>query len=160
MARFDNEVRVSPSVLDRLIDYEPEITREAEVSRVKSLRLFKQSIRRDLEWLFNTRFTAQVPESLENVHQSVLVFGLPDFTTFSIKNAEDRERLQQAVEKAIEVFEPRLDSVIVVLEEKDIDKGVRFKIEARLLIDPAPEPVTFDTAYQSQTGTFLVRGEG
>ncbi|MCC6128369.1 MAG: type VI secretion system baseplate subunit TssE [Acidobacteria bacterium] len=159
MPRYDNEVRVTPSVLDRLIDYEPEVSREAPSSRAKSLRLLKQSVRRDLEWLFNTRFTADVPESLENVQESVLVYGLPDFTALSIKKIDDRDRLQQAIEKAVAVFEPRLDSVVVVLEEGDAQKGVRFRIEARLLVDPAPEPVTFDTAYQPQSGTYFVRGE-
>ena len=41
MSRFDNEIRVRPSVLDRLIDYEPEYSREAPASRVKNLRILK-----------------------------------------------------------------------------------------------------------------------
>ena len=86
MSRFDNEIRVRPSVLDRLIDYEPEYSREAPASRVKNLRILKQSVRRDLEWLLNTRSTAVVPPELKEVQSSVAVYGLPDMTTLSAKS--------------------------------------------------------------------------
>jgi len=76
MSRFDNEIRVRPSVLDRLIDYEPEYSREAPASRVKNLRILKQSVRRDLEWLLNTRATAFVPPELKEVLSSIAVYGL------------------------------------------------------------------------------------
>ncbi len=33
MPRTDNEVRITPSVFDRLIDYEPELSREPIASR-------------------------------------------------------------------------------------------------------------------------------
>jgi len=48
MPRSDYEVRITPSVLDRLIDEEPEISREPPASRAKNLRQLKQSVRRDL----------------------------------------------------------------------------------------------------------------
>ena len=55
--RTDNEVRITPSVFDRLLDFEPQLTSEAPKSRAKSLRELKQSVRRDIEWLLNTRRT-------------------------------------------------------------------------------------------------------
>ena len=51
MPRIDNEIRVSQSVLDRLIDYEPRQSQEAPKSRLVILRELKQAVRRDLEWL-------------------------------------------------------------------------------------------------------------
>jgi hypothetical protein len=38
MSRIDNEIRITPSVLDRLLDFEPDVSREAPKSRSKSLR--------------------------------------------------------------------------------------------------------------------------
>src|SRR6266542_5705646 len=87
MARTDNEVRVTTSVLDRLLDYEPEITREPIASHSKSLRQLKQSVKRDLEWLLNTRQVAGgLPPGLKEINRSVAAYGLPDFTVISIRN--------------------------------------------------------------------------
>lgn len=158
MPRTDNEVRVSLSVLDRLIDYEPDVSREAPGSRARTLRLLKQFVRRDLEWLLNTRRTPDLPPGLEEVSRSVLAYGLPDFTARSVKSYSDRERLLGEIEEAIRVFEPRLEGVSVHLEESGgKESGLRFRIEARLRVDPAPEPVSFDTFLKPGVGQFEVR---
>jgi type VI secretion system protein ImpF len=161
MARYDSEVQVTTSVLDRLIDYEPEVTREPAASRAKSLRLLKQTLRRDLEWLLNTRqFPDPVPSELKEVTRSVLLFGLPDFTTLNPKRPADQNTLRRELESAIKVFEPRLEGVVITLESgAGGEKTVRFKIDARLRIEPAPEPVSFDTFLEPSRGEFVVKGE-
>jgi type VI secretion system protein ImpF len=160
MSRFDNEIRVRPSVLDRLIDYEPEYSREAPASRVKNLRILKQSVRRDLEWLFNTRFTAVVPPELKEVWSSVAVFGLPDMTSLSGRNVADKAKLRRSVERVIETFEPRLEGVVVTVDpEPGAGLALKFRIDGRLKVDPAPEPVSFDTLLQIGSGEFRVKGE-
>jgi type VI secretion system protein ImpF len=160
MSRFDNEIRVRPSVLDRLIDYEPEYSREAASSRVKNLRILKQSVRRDIEWLLNTRSMVGIPPELKEVQASVLAFGLPDISTFSGRNVADRVRLRRAVEHAVEAFEPRLEGVVVTVEpEPGPTLSMKFRIDGRLKVDPAPEPVSFDTLLQIGSGEFRVKGE-
>lgn len=160
MSRFDNEIRVRPSVLDRLIDYEPEFSREAAASRIKNLRILKQSVRRDLEWLLNTRATAPVPPEMKELWSSVYVYGLPDLTSLSGKSPADKAKLRRAVERALETFEPRLEGVSVVIDpEPGPNLSLRFRIDARLKVDPAPEPVTFDTQLQIGSSEFRVKGE-
>ena len=160
MSRFDNEIRVNPSVLDRLIDYEPEYSREAPASRVKNLRILKQSVRRDLEWLFNTRATAVVPPELKEVWSSVAVYGLPDMTTLSGRNLGDKAKLRRSVERVLETFEPRLEGVVVTVDaEPGAGLALKFRIDGRLRVDPAPEPVSFDTLVQIGSGEFHVKGE-
>jgi type VI secretion system protein ImpF len=161
MSRADNEVRITPSVLDRLIDYEPEKSREAVASRAKNLRQMKQALRRDLEWLLNTRQTAEdISSELAEVNRSLAIYGLPDFTTANIKNPADQTRLRRALESAISIFEPRLEDVTVTIDVmRDIDRVMRFRIDARLRVEPAPEPVTFDTMLQLGSGEYIVRGE-
>ena len=161
MPRFDNEIRVQPSLLDRLIDYEPELSREPPASRSKSLRLLKGSVRRDLEWLLNTRQTAPIPPELKEVNESLAVYGMPDFTNFSGKNVHDQARLRRSIEKVIETFEPRLEGVVVPIEGggNSPERAIRFRIDGRLKVDPAPEPVTFDTQLQIGSGEFKVKGE-
>ena len=98
MSRFDNEIRITPSVLDRLLDDRPEETREAPAGRQTSLRLLKLAVKRELEWLLNTRANPEgVPEGLTEVARSLAAYGLPDFTTATVKNSEDQNRLREAV---------------------------------------------------------------
>lgn len=160
MSRIDNEIRITPSVLDRLLDDRPEETREAPVSRQTSVRLLKDTVRRDLEWLLNTRLEsgglteAELPE----VSRSLALFGLPDFTSANVFTSEGQEGLRRTVERAIRVFEPRLESVRVALERvAENERAVRFRIEAQLRIEPTPEPVVFDTMLQAGSGDFRVK---
>ncbi len=159
MARTDNEIRITPSVLDRLIDFEPELKQEAPKSRSKSLRELKISVRRDLEWLFNTRGQiGRIDESLEEVNKSLAVYGLPDFTGVSAKDPNEQKSLTRALEKAIKIFEPRFIDLKVSLEPiSEIDRLLRFHIEARLDIDPTPEPIAFDTILQLGSGEFAIK---
>ncbi len=161
MPRTDNEVRITLSVLDRLIDYEPEVSREPPASRTKSLRQLKQAVKRDLEWLLNTRQVAgELPSGLKEVNNSLAAYGLPDFSNISIKNQGDRNRMCRALESVIEIFEPRLTDVVITLEpERSIERVLRFRIDARLIVDPAPEPVTFDTVLHLHSGRYNVEGD-
>ena len=159
MARTDSEIRIRPSVLDRLLDFEPELSTEAPKSRAKSLRDLKLSVRRDLEWLLNARRPPiEVDENLEEVQKSVAVFGLPDITGISAKSHVEQTKLTKALETAIKNFEPRFLDLRVTLEPvSNIDRMLKFRIEARLNVEPAPEPIAFDTVLQLGSGEFEVK---
>ncbi len=159
MARHENEIRITPSILDRLIDYEPDVSKEPPKSRSKSLSDLKASVRRDLESLLNTRCIIDyIPERLEEVRNSLAIYGLPDFTGISVKGMSDQNRLIAMIETAIRIFETRLLDVKVTLEPiSDIERVLRFKINAQLKIDPTPEPITFDTVLQMGSGEFEIR---
>ncbi len=159
MSRLDYEIRVTPSLLDRLVDLEPKSSHEAPKSRSNSLAEFKQSVQRDLEWLLNTRaYFGNVDERLEEVPKSVAVFGLPDFTGVSAKSHLEQTRMTKAIETAIKNFEPRFIDLRVTLEPiSTTDKSLRFRIEANLNMEPTPEPVTFDTILEVGSGDFVVK---
>lgn len=159
MSRLDNEIRVTPSLLDRLIDLEPKASQEAPKSRSNSLAEFKQSVQRDLEWLLNTRaYFGNVDERLEEVPKSVAVFGLRDFTGVSAKSHLEQTRMTKAIETAIRNFEPRFMDLRVTLEPiSTTDKSLKFRIEANLNMEPTPEPVTFDTILQVGSGDFVIK---
>jgi type VI secretion system protein ImpF len=161
MPRIANEIRITPSVLDRLIDYEPEVTREPMASRSKSLRQMKDSVKRDLEQLLNTRQSGDwLPADLKELNSSLAAYGLPDFTSVSIKSPSEQHRLGRALEVAIQTFEPRLEDVnVTILPLGDLQRSLHFRIDARLRIEPAPEPVTFDAMLQLSSGQYLLRGE-
>jgi type VI secretion system protein ImpF len=159
MARIDSEIRITPSVLDRLLDFEPDLSREAPKSRSKSLRELKLSVRRDLEWLLNSRsYPGDIDERLEEVKKSVIVYGLPDITGVSAKSHIEQKNLTKALETAIKVFEPRFLDLKVFLEPvSNIDRMLKFRIEARLNVEPTPEPIAFDTILQLGSGDFEVK---
>lgn len=161
MHRYGEDIRITPSVLDRLVDYEPEITREPLASRSKSLRQLKQSVLRDLEHLLNTRQTADwLPPDLREVNNSLATFGLPDFSSVSIKSPSEQNRLQRSLESAISMFEPRLEDVIItIMPPDDLRRSLHFRIDARLRVEPAPEPITFDAVLQLSSGHYLVKEE-
>lgn len=161
MNKYENNIRVTQSVLDRLIDQEPERASEAPPVRAKDIEDIKQSVKRDLEWLLNTRQDAAGAASgLKELAHSLAAYGLPDFSAFSVKSPSDQLRMQRILEKAISRFEPRLDAVTVTLVPvRDLEQKLRFRIDARLRVEPAPEPVTFDTVLQAVSNQYLVRAE-
>jgi len=163
MSRSFSEPAVKLSVFDRLIDLEPKNARELPLTRAQSVHLLKESVRRDLEWLLNTRLVAMPPdERLREVNRSLYVYGLPDFSAYSLSNPEDQNRLVRHLQTAIRRFERRLANVRVVPSEVSSDgtRTWRFRIEALLVVDPAPEPITFDTVLQLTSGEYEVANAG
>jgi type VI secretion system protein ImpF len=154
----ESEIRITPSIVDRLLDFEPKVSTEAPKSRSQGLRELKQSVRRDLEWLLNTRHSAEkVPDGLDEVNKSIAIYGLPDFTGLSSKNIDDRKSLIRSIETALRAFEPRFMNLKVTLvETDDHQRGVKFQIQAILRVEPTPEPVVFDTVLQVGSGEFKV----
>ena len=74
--------RLQPSLLDRLTDDEPDRAVESRDKRVLSPYRLRESVRRDLSWLFNTTNLASSLdlERFPQVESSTLNFGLPDLT--------------------------------------------------------------------------------
>ncbi|MEJ7848691.1 MAG: type VI secretion system baseplate subunit TssE [Pyrinomonadaceae bacterium] len=157
MAREDSQIRVTSSVLDRLIDFEPRELHESPKTRTTSIKELKQSVLRDLDWLLNTRHGFTVPEDLKEAVKSVICYGLPDFTALSVKSQVELNKLIKDIENSIRFFEPRFIDLKISFEPVgDLDRQIRFRIDASLDVDPAPEPITFDTVLNSGSGAFSV----
>lgn len=148
---------VQLSVLDRLIDDRPDVGPEWDAS----LEQLKTGLRRDLEWLLNTRRTiVELPEGTEELAASTFTFGLPDLTSMSKDDPETRQRLLRLVQEAVERFEPRLGDVRVALMRAPSveQRELHFLIEGVLRRDPSPEQVAFDTVLRIVTGEIDVMG--
>lgn len=159
MALTDNQVRITPSVFDRLIDYDPRESRESPKSRSTTLMELRTAVRRDLEWLLNTR-TFLNPEELDSpeIKRSVAVYGLPDITGLSAQNIHEQERVLRSIEHAIRTFEPRFLDLKVSMEPPTAtERSIRFRIEAQLDVDPVPEPIVFDTVLKLGSCDFAVK---
>jgi len=158
MPRSDHEARITPSVLDRLLDFDPRSPSEGQKSRSQTLHELKASVGRDLEWLLNTRRLAfELTDDLYETNRSVVAYGIPDLTTLSPDSAHDQKALVKQIETAIAIFEPRFLSAKVTLETiGGTERSLRFRIDAQLDIDPAPEPVSFDMSLEAGSGRFEV----
>lgn len=158
MSRLDRETRVTMSVLDRLIDLDPRQSQEPPRSRSTSVEELKQAVRRDLEWLLNTRCHIEaLDELLVEAPRSVAFYGLPDFTGVSVKSQFEQKRMTTAIEEALRNFEPRFANLKVTLEPvENVDRQLKFRIEAMLDIEPTPEPIVFDSILEPGGGGFEV----
>jgi len=162
MARWEPEQTVTLSVLERLIDREPANSVEAPLTRAQSVRLLKSALRRDLEWLLNSR---RIPEpaggELKELERSVYNHGLPDITSLNWESSRDRMRLTRMIEQTLTLFEPRIGRLKVVPVESGSGPQhvLRFQIEGLLDMDPAPEHISFDTVLQLSSGEYQVKGD-
>lgn len=124
------------------------------------LEELKNSVRANLSAVLNTRrLDEPVPPEYEHCAASLLSFGLPDFTSFAVTSHEDRELLGAAIETAIRRFEPRLAGVMVTGEPSDPARPrsvIHYRIDAWLAVEPAPQPVAFDTMFETGKWHFLV----
>jgi type VI secretion system protein ImpF len=147
-------------LLDRLTDAEPANQREAPLTTAQGLRLLKTSLRRDIEWLLNSRrVLEEVPEWARELRRSLFAYGLYDTTGMALNHANGQGRLIALIEEAIAVFEPRLRNVQVSLANADTSaRSLRLEIEGLLRVDPGPERIRFDTVLDLTSGTYMVEG--
>lgn len=161
MAKGDLDLLVEGTVLDRLIDREPDAAGDRPISRADSIREYKQGLQRDLEWLLNTRRTeTPEPERLPELANSVYYYGLPDLTSLGRDSGDSLARLVTFVEQALAKFEPRLTAIKVTIApaaEGPLAE-VRLQVEAVLRLEPSPERISFDTVMHKANGDIEVPG--
>ncbi|MEQ9408264.1 MAG: type VI secretion system baseplate subunit TssE [Fuerstiella sp.] len=148
------------SLLDRLIDHDPTTSTEVPPDDTEKLRIIQQALRRDLECLLNTRYRCVAwPPELNQIDNSLINYGIPDFTAASLNAAEDSSVLLKAIRQAIDLFEPRLVEVRVtpVPNEHSYDRTFRFRIEGVLIVAGARHLVQYDSSMVAATGQFDVK---
>lgn len=129
------------SLLDRLSD-------EPSQQKINYALRIRQSIRRDLEALLNSKIHWQVwPQWYEELDESLYRYGLPDFSSMPLSSQDGRDKLCAIIETAIRTFEPRLTAISVetIDQEQPIDRILRLRIKAfcRGVVDP--EEMVFDS---------------
>jgi len=153
MARA-REMLVTQSVFDRLSERQ-----EAPRTHAAALRILKESIRRDLEELLNTRrlLTAEL-DGYKIARDSVLNYGLEDLNSLTPLSRVNAQELQRAVQRCIAAYEPRLFNVAVSVDEGSdlLRREIKLHIEATLPVHPSAETVSFDTTLDLTSGTYSI----
>lgn len=139
---------IQASILDRLIDDSPETPDIKESNKGLNLKQLRSNVRRDLENLLNAKVQwLKWPENYKELDNSLLNYGLHDFSSMAVASLDGRHLLCQQVAETIKRFEPRFIEVEVeaVESEQPLDRIMRLRINALLYADPEPEYITFDS---------------
>jgi type VI secretion system protein ImpF len=144
---------VTQSLLDRLCD-----TDEWPNTRQASMRLYRDSVKRDVEYLLNTRCPPIENLSLyPKAASSVVNFGLPDLSSYS-DTTMDQNALLAAMVQTIRRFEPRIQNVrVIMLRTENLTRSMRFHIEGRIQFDTSVENIEFDTVLDVTRGEYEVK---
>jgi type VI secretion system protein ImpF len=147
---------VALSLLDRLTSDSP----QKRAARGDRMRELKASLCRDLTALLNTRRAEQdFDPAFEESANSILTFGIMDFTAFNLRNRIDQDTVRLSIERSIRRFEPRLSNVSVTVQDTDpVRPMLRFEISAVIRINGYSEDVCFDAALYRDSRRVSVSG--
>ncbi|MBC8881775.1 type VI secretion system baseplate subunit TssE [Pseudomonas cerasi] len=157
---MSSQHKLLPSLLDRLLDDRPHQSVESSSQRLSSLADYKASIVRDLEILVNTRqsLVANELEGFANLSGTILDYGMPDFTSRSVLDPQDRLLIQRQLEKAISVGDRRFRSVKVqLLAQQTGQRMLTFRADAVLRLQDISRQVSFDAVLQVNTQEYKVQ---
>ncbi len=139
---------------------EMKVRRKASsAQRRGAINRHKDSVKRDLEWLLNTRQVVddRLPFYPE-VSRSVYAYGLPDITSINVSAIHDQNELLRRMETCIESFDKRLTRMEIALEPMvGLNRVLRFSISGIVLMDPAPEEIVIDTVLDPSSGEYEVK---
>ncbi len=139
---------------------EMKVRRKASsAQRREAINRHKDSVKRDLEWLLNTRQVVddRLPFYPE-VSRSVYAYGLPDITSINVSAIHDQNELLRRMETCIESFDKRLTRMEIALEPMvGLNRVLRFSISGIVLMDPAPEEIVIDTVLDPSSGEYEVK---
>ncbi|PZO74676.1 MAG: type VI secretion system baseplate subunit TssE [Mesorhizobium amorphae] len=147
------------SLLDRLVDLDPDWSEDRPKSVGTQMDEIRESFRRDLESLLNTRRPPDSPpDALPELNDALVSFGVDGFYITALVTAQQREEFAQRLENRIRLFEPRFESVRVsVLPARNAaERSLRLRIEAAYVAAEGFPPVAFETAVDPSTQRILV----
>ena len=111
----------------------------------------EQSVLIELNRLATTRSKLTFDEFIKK-DLTVLDYGLPDFTGYSVQNDDHRTAVRNAVVKAIKVFEPRLKKINVSVFSNTSNKNISyFGVEAILILGKEFQRVNFTISNKNKS---------
>ena len=141
-------------LFDRLVDHEPKIPTEVYPFRTFDESALIRSIERELYFILNTRDcripfgNRTIPEDFidPNISNS---YGLADFNQFDITHQEGMYKLLLQVKRQVELYEPRLAEVDVILLGSDTtNQRLVVEISAAVTVAEVPFRYAFPVAIE------------
>lgn len=161
-----SQVRLQPSLLDRLTDDEPQKQAEAADKRLLTKTQLRQCVLRDLTWLLNSsnRESDAVLMNYREVLRSVINFGMPPLSGSRLSEI-DWAALEQNVRRAILDFEPRIlpgTLEVKALAPADLTHHhnmVAFEIRCQMWAQPYPMEMLLRTRLDLESGEMLLQDQ-
>ncbi|MEW4530023.1 MAG: type VI secretion system baseplate subunit TssE [Maioricimonas sp. JB045] len=154
MATTETEPKLS--LLDRLIDEDPDSELDPPTNGEDLRRRVRESVQRDIDNLLNTRsWLGTWPRDLTHIRASIVNYGLPDTSHVAIGNEDVQRVLSETVKMAIQIFEPRLAYTHVMMIAGPDSRSAKLVINAQLRGDQ--EPVFFGRRVADSKLTDLTR---
>jgi type VI secretion system protein ImpF len=121
-----------------------------------------QAVRRDIEWLLNTKNVLVYDlDDLPETQASIVNYGLPDFSHFTGSSLADCQQICGYIVQTLKRFEPRLVPSTIHVEHVAASERIgmqsHFRIQGLLHVDPVKELVVFDTEIEMDTGAVKVK---
>jgi type VI secretion system protein ImpF len=162
MADLISVDRLQPCLMDRLFDDEPRKQSESREQKVISVKRFREGVKRDIEWLLNSKSRFyDLEDNLHYVRDSVLNYGIRDFTGLSSENLK-LKTLERVIRNALIVYEPRLIpdelEVEAVSRSSQLNKvnALSFEISGKIWAEPLPQDFVLRTEMSLETGMVSV----
>jgi type VI secretion system protein ImpF len=152
---------ITQSLIDRLIDDDPQGSADAHESEEDAVARYKVALRRDLENLLNTRRpwlpgVARYP----GLDRTVIGYGIPDLSTEDMSVPAVRERVRRVVAQVIREHEPRLSEIDIEMDDGPTSRGMRLRISAVLNIMQSEETVVYEASVRPGDRTIEVNLSG
>jgi type VI secretion system protein ImpF len=147
------------SLFDRLCDAAPDLASDAPATIGQQMSDLRESLRRDLERLLNTRRPpASPPAELDDLADSLASFGTDGFFVTGLVTDHQRAEFAGAMERRIRLFEPRLADLRVstLPPRHPSERSLRLRIEAVYRAQEGMPPIAFETAVDPSTQRFRV----
>jgi type VI secretion system protein ImpF len=121
--------------------------------------MYRESLKRDLEWLLNTRQPViRELEAYPGAAASVFNYGFPDLHSFDGSPGREQGALPLALERCIRNFEPRISMPRVSLTRSDmLSRSLKFHIEGQIKYENMDEEIKFDTVLELISGEYEVK---
>ncbi len=164
MAETPNQTPLLPSLLDRLIDDDPQNQKpDPRNLRGQSLQALRASVERDIAWLLNSGNLGRTVdlEKYPLIASSVLNYGIPQ-QSGKTASSIDVGTFEKLLRQSILEFEPRIlrDSVKVRLDVDDSQmnhNAMVFSIEGELSAEPVPIHIILRAELDLETGDVHMR---
>jgi type VI secretion system protein ImpF len=150
---------LSRSLLDRLIDDSPDLQNDEQLSMVEQVREMRESIRRDLEALLNTRRCPSAPPAaLEELRDALVSYGVDGIVSANLVTDDAKLRLARIIERRIALFETRLSDVLVTIlrNRTASERALRMRIQATFRLHEGMPPISFESMIDPSSQRFTV----
>lgn len=147
------------SILDRLMDTNPDMSQDPPLSTAEQVREMREGIRRDLEALLNTRRRPTAPPSAcEELGDALVSYGVDGMVSANLVTDEAKLRLARIIERRITLFETRLSDVrVTILKSRtNGERALRMRIQATFRVHEGMPPISFESTIDPSTQRFLV----